>query len=341
LSWGDESEAVAVLNGIDVSNWQGTVDWNAVVGGGVQFAFAKATEGVTFVDPQFARNWSEMRRVGLPRGAYHFAQPDQNSPQAEADFFLGTVGPLQPGDLVALDLEAGSGDLTAWTLAWLERARSQVGFRPLVYSGAWFMQPRLAANNPDLAQHGLWLAAYTGTIPAPPLNWPVIAFWQHTDSATIPGVQGNCDANFFNGGAAQLPLYGKPGGGVAASHTVAASAAVQPAGAPAAGDYVSRPGDTLAGIAAALGGTLQDVLNANPQISLSGPLAPGTVIHLPQISNQAPTGTMQTYVVRSGDSFSAIAARLGVSLLALERANPKVTDPNLIVVGETLNIPAS
>jgi GH25 family lysozyme M1 (1,4-beta-N-acetylmuramidase)/LysM repeat protein len=323
-----------MLSGIDVSNWRGTVDWDAVVGGGVQFAFAKASEGTNFTDPQFARNWSEIRRVGLPRGAYHFAQPDQNAPQAEADFFLSTVGPLQLGDLLALDLEAGTGDLTAWTLAWLARVAEQVGFRPLLYSGSWFMQPRLAANNPELPQHGLWLAAYTGTMPAPPLNWPVIAFWQHTRNATIPGVQGDCDASFFNGDAAQLPLYGKPSGGVAAHLQPAA-----PAVAPSAGDYVSRPGDTVAGIAAALGCTPQDLLNANPPLVLSGPLAPGTVIHLPQISNQAPTGTTQTYVVRSGDSLSGIAARLGVSLLALERANPTVTDPNLIVVGETLSVP--
>lgn len=332
-----------MLSGIDVSNWQGTVDWDAVAGGGVQFAFAKASEGTTFVDPQFARNWTEMRRVGLPRGAYHFAQPESNAPEAEADFFLntlGTAGSLQPGDLIALDLEAGSGDLTLWTLAWLARVTARTGFRPLVYSGAWFLQPHLAATNGELPQHGLWLAAYTAALPAPPLNWPVIAFWQHTDSATIAGVAGTCDADFFNGDAAQLKLYGKPAGAAAHASAPAAPSAAPPAWAPAAGDYVSRPGDTLAGIVAAVGGTLQDLLNANPQLVLSGPIAPGTVIHLPQTAGQVPSGAMQTYVVRSGDSFSGIAARLGVSLLALERANPKVGDPNLIFAGETLNVPA-
>lgn len=325
-----------MIPGIDVSDYQGQVDWQAVAQSGVQFAFAKATEGTGFVCQTFPANWAGIRAAGLVRGAYHFAQPDANQPEAEADWFLSQVGTLLPGDLLALDLEAGSGDLTAWTLRWLARVAGQVGFLPLVYSGAWFLEPHFDANDATLSGHGLWLAAYSAVLPSPPLNWPVVAFWQYTDSATIPGVTGACDASFFNGDAIHLPLYGKPGAPAAAPPAHPAAA---PAGAPSPGDYVSRTGDTLASIAAAWGCTPQALQQANPQLPQSAALAAGVAIHLPQTPSGLGPGPTQTYVVRSGDSLGAIAVRLGVSQLAIERSNPKMGDPNLIYPGEVLTIP--
>ncbi len=61
--------------GIDVSHYQGEVDWSLVASGDVKFAFAKATEGTHFTDDRFSRNWRHMQEVGLFRGAYHFARP--------------------------------------------------------------------------------------------------------------------------------------------------------------------------------------------------------------------------------------------------------------------------
>src|SRR4051812_3374813 len=58
----------AMLNGIDVSNWQGVVDWGHHARAGVSFAFAKATEGVAFTDPWFGRNWTGMRESWIVCG---------------------------------------------------------------------------------------------------------------------------------------------------------------------------------------------------------------------------------------------------------------------------------
>jgi lysozyme len=230
------------LVGIDVSDYQGIVDWNAVAQSGRTFAFAKATEGTNFVCRTFARNWAGMQAAGLVRGAYHFARPDSNSPQAEAAFFLQQVeqaGGLAPGDLLVLDLEAGSGNLLGWAQAWLQYVYDQVGVRPLLYSGAWFLMPHSCCGDDFLGQHGLWLAAYQAEMPGPPPGWPVIAFWQHTDRAIVPGVPGPCDQSYFNGDdIEQLKLYGMPGDGAAAE-------AAAPAEAAQVGDPgAEQPGDT-------------------------------------------------------------------------------------------------
>lgn len=204
---------MAIL-GIDVSNWQAEVDWGAVAASGVQFAIVKASEGTTFLDGYLARNWHGIPAAGLARGAYHFAQPNQNQPEAEAAWFLSCVqgaGGLADGDVLVLDLEAGTGNLVDWTQRWLAAVTAAVGFRPLLYSGMWFMEPHGLVGDPQLAEHGLWLAAYGSVPPAPPPLWPVLALWQFSCTGRVPGVDGDCDCNVFNGAIEQFRLYGKPG----------------------------------------------------------------------------------------------------------------------------------
>ena len=85
MSAGDE----APLAGIDVSHFQGEVDWGAVAAAGVRFAFIKATEGLDDVDPRFAQNWQGSRAAGLLRGAYHFLHPNLDARQQAAHFLVG------------------------------------------------------------------------------------------------------------------------------------------------------------------------------------------------------------------------------------------------------------
>lgn len=208
---------VATLpRGVDVASYQGNPDWSAVAGSGIAFAFTKVSEDDDYTNPTFARNWSEIRAAGLARGAYHFARPDSATDAvAEADYFLSrlaSVGGLADGDLLALDLEAGSGDLGQWALDWLQHIEQRVGFKPLVYTGAWFSGPHNLAAYPALADYGLWLASYQGAMPTPPAPWELVAFWQYSDKGAVPGIAGNVDLNMFNGPADRIRLYGKTAG---------------------------------------------------------------------------------------------------------------------------------
>ncbi|MFC4763274.1 LysM peptidoglycan-binding domain-containing protein [Dyella koreensis] len=113
--------------------------------------------------------------------------------------------------------------------------------------------------------------------------------------------------------------------------------------APSGGSYTVRSGDSLSGIAASHGVSLSALEAANPQISNPNRIYPGQVIHIPGGSGgsaaPAPKPASHDYTVRSGDTLSGIASRNGVSLAALERANPQISNPNRISVGQVIHIP--
>src|SRR5688572_9815601 len=151
--------------GIDVSHWQGVVDWFAVAKSEIGFAFIKATEGSSVVDAQFSRNWSAAREVGLFRGAYHFGRPGRD-PEAQAAHFVATVGALGFRDLPpVLDLEEADGHgakhVVQWAEAFVRRAEVLCGRRLLIYTGGFW---RFQLGNPDIPffrERALWLAAYS------------------------------------------------------------------------------------------------------------------------------------------------------------------------------------
>jgi GH25 family lysozyme M1 (1,4-beta-N-acetylmuramidase)/LysM repeat protein len=354
LSLGTQVEKeFGMLVGIDVSDFQGVVDWDSVAQTH-QFAFCKATEGTGFVAHTFQQNWAGIKAAGIVRGAYHFARPDNNAPEDEANHFLQQVGDqLEPGDLLALDLETGTGDKSGWALTFLQTVAAQTGFRPLLYSGRGFLNDLGCIGNDDLAQHGLWLAAFSSRVPQTPPNWAEISFWQHTDSASVLGVGGNVDESFFFRDADALAALGKPDATPTPAPTPTPTPAPTPTPtpepvAPAPGDYLARQGDTIDAIAAAIGVPSATVLALNPQITDPAAINVGDVVHLPPFAPPAPadpsaTGagaaTSKTVTVAIGDTMTSIASKNGVSLLALERANPQIADPNAIAVGEVLTLP--
>lgn len=199
--------------GVDVSSWQGNPDWTAVAASGIVFAITKVTEDDGYINPFFARNWRAIKAADMYRGCYHFARPSVNDAVTEADYMLAAIdgqGGLETGDLVALDLEAGSGDLGPWVLDFCHRVEQQAGVRPLIYTGAWFSGPHNLGAYPEIGEYGLWLAAYSAVQPDPPPPWALTAFWQYSYKGQVPGIAGNVDLNVFNGPADRIPMYGKP-----------------------------------------------------------------------------------------------------------------------------------
>ena len=205
--------AAAEIHGIDVSSWQGPVDWRAVRGSGRLFAFAKATEGATFVDNTFAANRLGMAGAGMAlRGFYHYARPDRNSAAAEAAHFLRTVGPLGPGEVAVLDLEVAPGPgLGDWAAEWLGLVAAATGRTPVLYSYQSFLY---SIPTSRLTQYPLWVAAWgtnDGAVPpSPPKTdrWNRWTWWQYTSNATVPGVSGRVDDSLFAGSVQELAGYG-------------------------------------------------------------------------------------------------------------------------------------
>ncbi len=201
------------VHGIDVSAYQGRIDWPEVARNRVRFAFIKASEGATLRDSRFARNWREARAAGVLRGAYHYFQPNRDG-QSQADLFARTV-PLAPGDLPpVLDVEAANfhdvAVLRREVARWLRLIEAHYGVRPILYSNHSFYQRHLAGHFDD---YPLWLAHYEVERPTLPRSKWII--WQHSDEAYVPGIRGVVDFNVFQGNfealqALRVPLVAAP-----------------------------------------------------------------------------------------------------------------------------------
>jgi lysozyme len=187
------------VQGIDVSHYQGTVDWQQVSAAGIQFAFAKATDGVTLADPEFATNWAGMKAAGILRGAYHFFEPTDDAGQ-QATFFLSNVQ-FESGDLPPmLDVEtsaATSEELWQGVQTWLDQVEAATGMSPILYLNSSFANENAAPAS--LAAYPLWLAQYEVDQPTVPTGWTTWLLWQYSQSGTMNGVSGSVDLDQLNG----------------------------------------------------------------------------------------------------------------------------------------------
>jgi uncharacterized protein (TIGR03382 family) len=197
------------VKGIDVSAYQGLIDWAAARADGVEYAFIRASDGTSFLDAQFDRNWDAVRAQGILRGAYQFFRPDQD-PIAQADLLLGKIA-NSPGDLPpVIDVEDAGGlppDAVAAAVgAWLDRVRPVIGREPIIYTGFYFWRDQVGAA--DMTASPLWHAQYTtADCPniAPP--WPDWAFWQYTATGAVAGIAGAVDIDRFNGTREDLATF--------------------------------------------------------------------------------------------------------------------------------------
>lgn len=157
----------------------------------VDFVIAKASEGRGFTDQQFQYNWIEAKRVGLVRGAYHYARPDfGNTAEDEAAYFLSVLGPLEGTEIIWLDYElvAWGGDVVGWCWTWLRYIQAMTGIVPFIYLNRSLVKAH-DWTRVIVAGYPLVLAAYDGdpnTTPDTP--WPKVTMKQWTSSGQLPGI---------------------------------------------------------------------------------------------------------------------------------------------------------
>jgi GH25 family lysozyme M1 (1,4-beta-N-acetylmuramidase) len=204
-----------MLNGIDVSQFQGTIDWKKLKADGV-FVMIRANEGtpnsshVLNIDTNFVTNLTQARELGIPHGIYHFSYPQYNTAVAEANFFCDLIqknGGLQKDEILALDYEEVKN--VSWAAVWLQTVEGIFGgYKPLIYMDLNFDQ---SENWLEVIKggFGLWLAEYNGSksfVVAP--QWPVVAIRQWTDAEKIAGINGLVDGDVFNGNIDVFDKYG-------------------------------------------------------------------------------------------------------------------------------------
>ncbi|MCW2903650.1 MAG: Lysozyme [Streptosporangiaceae bacterium] len=201
------------LPGLDVSGYQGNVDWNAVRANGATFAYVKATEGTGYTNPYFSQQYVGSYNVGLVRGAYHFALPDRSSGAAQANYLAGHGGGWSADNRTlpaALDIEynpygatcygLSQSAMRSWIADFINTYRARTGRWATIYTTTdWWKSctgnySGFAANNP------LWIARYAGSVGELPAGWGVHTFWQWASQpGTFPG-----DQDVFNGSSSRL-----------------------------------------------------------------------------------------------------------------------------------------
>jgi lysozyme len=221
---GQQCQPATVVDGVDLNpDGDGTLPW---AGSGKRFAVIKATQGDYYTDADFAANWAALKSAHVVRGAYHFFDATVSG-VTQANYFLGVVGTIEPGDLPpTLDIECpvagqadclGNGNSGAAPAAQITQAmndflttvKAATGLTPIVYSyGSWFADN--GVDTTGLENYPLWIADYSGTscfnVPTP---WTVATIWQYDSSGTVGGI--NVDDDYFLGSPAQLATFTQNG----------------------------------------------------------------------------------------------------------------------------------
>jgi GH25 family lysozyme M1 (1,4-beta-N-acetylmuramidase) len=201
------------VNGIDVSNHDGTIDWSAVAQDGALFSYAKATEGLSYTDPDFQANSSGAKANDLYAGAYSFGRPDEGNPAAQADHLLSVSGHTEDGKTLPpmLDIEwpparsrlpacynFSPAAMVAWIRGFVAKIKASTGRDAVIYTATkWW--DSCTADSTSFTGNPLFVANYTGAPTPLPAGWTIWTLWQHADHGALPG-----DQDVFNGSRADL-----------------------------------------------------------------------------------------------------------------------------------------
>lgn len=327
-------EVDTVKNVIDVSKWQGDINW-AKVKGNCDGAIIRAgyrgygSAGTLATDDCFKTNIKEATAQGIPVGVYFLSQAlNESEARKEAEYVLDLIKGYKLTYPVYIDIEYSNANAngradgldkttrTTNAIAFLDVIK-KAGYIPGVYASKHWFEKMLEDSRLSAYTH--WVAhyaekcGYTGKYD----------MWQYSDSGSVPGISGNVDKNYCYRNFAS-------GSSSAASSKPTSSAASS--GSTKHTTYTVKSGDTLSEIAAKYGTTTKALASLN---GISDP----DKIYVGQVLQLSASGSKYTtYTVKSGDSLSKIAAKYGMTYQALAALNG-IENPDLIYTGQTLKVP--
>lgn len=316
------------LKGIDISKWQTGIDLSKI---DCDFVIVKATEGIGYVDRKCDSFYQQAKRLGKKLGFYHFARP-RNDAVREAQYFYNNTKNYFGEAIPILDWEAENKSDVAWAKRWLDEVYRLSGVKPVIYmseSVANAYNWSSVAN----ADYGLWVAKYRDNNPDYNYNmanagshpnvkwWKFYCMWQWTSSGRLNGYGGNLDCNVFYGDGTTWDKYaGKSG--------TASKPAPAPAPAPA-----RKSNEVIA----------QEVINGawgngeDRKKRLTDAGYNYTVVQAIVNKKIAARNQSVYYVVKRGDTLSAIASKFGTTYQHLAQLN-NIANPNKIYAGQKLRI---
>lgn len=323
------SDGNQIYEGIDVSNWQGYIDYQQVKNDGIEVVYIKSSQGNNIVDSYFKINYNNAKANGLKVGFYHFLTA-RNEEEAlnQAEFFASVISNTNPDCKLAMDFEV-FGNLTVTEVnnisrIFLERVKEITGKDVIIYSDTFN-----ASNvfREELAQsYPLWIAEYGVEIPRE-TNWETWEGFQYTSRGKIDGIRGYVDRDKFTN---KIFLQD--------------NSQIIPTGAPENYNqdtsYTVEKGDTLSGIALKYGTTVRELVILN-NIKNPNLIYPGQEIKVPINGNMQDETEYKTgniiYTVKKGDTLSELALRFNTTVQEIAELN-NIQNVNLIYIGEKLRI---
>lgn len=317
-----------LYEGIDVSEWQGEINFEEVARSGIEIVYIRASEGTGYVDPYSRENYEKAKENGLKIGFYHFLTATNiEEAREEAEFFVSNIKGLEPDCRLAMDFEVFDGlgvdEINDISREFLETVEELSGKKCVIYSDAYnartIFSKELANNYP------IWVADYFVEEPADNGKWETWVGFQYTDRGRINGIDGNVDRDYFT---EDIFLSDTP-----SIPTDTIDDKEQEF------KYITvKRGNTLSKIAEEYNTSYQYLARinniANPNI-----IHVGEKIKVPVLEhNKIHDTSHRLYIVRRGNTLTGISREYGVSIESIVELND-IKNPNLIYVGEVLRIP--
>lgn len=319
-----EASSSTIYQGIDVSQWQGDINYQKVAEDGIDVVYMKATEGTSYMDPYFETNYENAKQNGLKVGFYHYVLARTvEEAQDEAQFFASTISGKSPDCRLAMDFESfgnlNNTQINQISEAFLERLQELTGKEVVIYSDTFNARNTFSLSL--ASRYPLWIAEYGVTVPGNS-NWEEWVGFQYSNMGEIAGIDGYVDRDQYTDG-------------IFLSDTSSLPENIDlPESSDSGSTYVVQRGDTLSSIAMRFGTSVQTLVNLN-DIQNPNLIYVGQVLTIPGVNTT--TREEITYVVRPGDTLSEIALRYGVSVSQLVGIN-NIQNPNLIYPGQVLRI---
>lgn len=330
---------MAQYKGIDISNWQGSVNFAGVKNSGVQIVYIKASEGNYYVNPYLSEQYNGAKSNNLLVGFYHFFIPSISA-TVQAEYFVKTITSMESDCKLALDIEKtdgyGAAALSSMSNEFLAKVKGLSSLDTVLYTYLNFANTNLLTGY-GLEKYPLWLAQYNVSSPSITNIWgKSYAGWQYSSTGSISGINGDVDLDIFNEGillctGIRIPdnTSNKDNNSTGTNTKLIT--------------YTVVSGDNLSEIALRFGTTVDTIAKLNG-ISNSNLIYVGQVLRIPAATSSGGSSSVSSntinYTVKAGDTLSEIALRFGTTVDAITKLNG-ISNPNLIYSGQVLKIPTS
>ena len=326
-----------LYDGIDVSSWQGNIDFNQVKNSGISIVYIKVSEGFYSIDPYFEQNYIGAKNAGLKVGFYHYVTAKSvEDAVRQANFFVSNISNKNPDCKLAMDFESfgslSKDSINEIALAFISTVENLSRKDAIVYGNAY-----TATNIFDsrLSKYPLWVAQYEVSSPTVYNNWNYWEGWQYTDEGEVPGISVYVDKNKFTpdillNDSSNIPSV-PDSDSSENTHDLFKTITIV---------Y----GDTLSELAIKYNTTVSRLVELN-NIKNPNLIYAGNTLIVPVSSSSGSSGNSDstntcstTYTVQRGDTLSQIALNFGTTVTEIATLN-NIRNVNLIYTGQTLYIP--